>query len=99
MLIQILRSNNITNNTNNNNNHSFIIIALWCRSVNELRGPYPHHCSRAAELLLKKRRSGGDPLAALVSDLTGPRLEPQTSPSRDERVVTRSNEKRIVYTQ
>ena len=56
--------------------------------VTSWRGPSPRHCARATQLLSKKCRNGGEPLAT-VSDLTGPRFEPQTSRSRDERVTAR----------
>ena len=43
-----------------------------------LPGPFPHHRSRAAQLLAKKYRSGGEPLAKLCR-FDRPRFEPQTS--------------------
>ena len=58
------------------------------KRVTSWRGPSPRHCARATQLLSKKCRSSGEPLATL-SDLTGPRFEPQTSRFRDERVTAR----------
>ena len=49
-----------------------------------LRGQYRRHCARATQLLSKKCCIGGEPLAT-----NGPRLEPKTSRSRDERVTAR----------
>ena len=34
-------------------------------ACNELTGPFPRHFARATQLLLKKCRSGGEPLATL----------------------------------
>ena len=56
------------------------------KRVTNWRGPSPRHCARATQLLSEKYRSDGEPLATL-SDLTGPRFEPLTSRSRDERVT------------
>ena len=50
------------------------------KRVASLRGSFPHQ--------LKKRCSGGEPLAKLLSDLTGPRSILQISRTRDERVAT-----------
>ena len=58
------------------------------KRVTRWRGPSPCHCDRATKLLLKKCRSGGEPLAT-VFDLTGLRFEPQTSRSRAKRVTAR----------
>ena len=35
------------------------------KRVTSLRGPSPRHCARATQLLSKKCRSGGEPLATL----------------------------------
>ena len=35
------------------------------KRVSSLRGPFPRHCARATQLLSKKCRSGGKPLATL----------------------------------
>ena len=51
-------------------------------------GPFLRHWAQAAQLLSKKCLSGGEPFSTL-SDLTGPRFEPQTSRPRDERVTAR----------
>ena len=59
------------------------------KRVTSWRGPSPRHCAWVTQLLSKKCRSGGEPLATLVSNLTGPRFEPQTYRSRDERVTAR----------
>ena len=45
------------------------------KRVTSLRGPSPRHYAWAAQLLLKKCRSGGEPLAT-VSDMTGSIFEP-----------------------
>ena len=66
------------------------------KRVTSLRGPSPHHCAQATQLLSKKCRSGGEPLATL-SNLTGPRFKPQTSRSRDERVTARPTGRLIDY--
>ena len=47
----------------------------------------PPNCARATQLHLKKCRRG---VGNTVSDLTGPRFEPQTSRSRDEHTTTSS---------
>ena len=66
---------------------SFIILAVIRRKrVASWQGPSPRHCARTKQLLSKKCSSGGEPL---VSDLTGPRFESQTSRFRDERVTAR----------
>ena len=57
--------------------------------VTSLRGPTPRYCAQATQLLLKKYYSGGIAVDNTVSDLTGPKFEPQTSRSRDERVGAR----------
>ena len=57
------------------------------KRVTSWRGPFPRHCARATQLLSKKCRSGGEPLATLC--LIRPALDPQTSRSRDERVTAR----------
>ena len=46
-------------------------------------------CLRTTKLHLKNCRSRGKPLATRMSDLAGPRFEPKTSRSRDERVSAR----------
>ena len=53
------------------------------KRVTSWRGPSPHHWAQTTQHILKKCRSGGEPLATL-SDLTSLRFEPQTSRSRDE---------------
>ena len=35
------------------------------KRVTSWRGPFPRHCARATQLLSKKYRSGGEPLAKL----------------------------------
>ena len=42
-----------------------IILAVIPEACNELTGPSPRHCPRATQLLLKKRRRGGESLATL----------------------------------
>ena len=59
------------------------------KCVTSWQSPSPRHCARATQLLLKKYRNGGERLATLVSDLTGPEFEPQTSCSRDEPITAR----------
>ena len=59
------------------------------KRVTSRRGASPRHCARATQLLSTTCRSSGEPLATLVSDLTGLRFEPQTYRSRDERVTAR----------
>ena len=59
------------------------------KRVTSWRGPSPRHCARATQLLSKKWRRGGEPLATLCFDLNGPRFEPQTSRFTDERVTAR----------
>ena len=44
---------------------SFIILAYYAKACNELAGPTPRHFSRATQLLSKKYRSPGEPLATL----------------------------------
>ena len=48
--------------------------------------PFLRHCARATQLLSTKSSNGGEPLAT-VCGLTGPRFEPKTSRSRDDRVT------------
>ena len=68
---------------------SFIILVVIRRSMQRIGGAYFRVIMPAAtQHLLKNRQSGGEPLATLF-DLTGPRFEPQTSLSRDERVTAR----------
>ena len=57
--------------------------------VTSWRGPSPRHCARATQLLSKKMSQRWRAVGNTVSDLTGPRFEPQTSRSRDERVTAR----------
>ena len=66
-------------------------LALYTRCITQkrvtsLRGPSPRHCTRTTQLLLKKCRRDSKPFAGgnTVSDITGPRYEPQTFRSRDE---------------
>ena len=59
------------------------------KRVMSLRGPSPCHCAQATQLrafeeVSQRWRAVGN----TVFDLTGPRFEPQTSHSRDERVTT-----------
>ena len=66
---------------------SFIILAVISRSVYELAGPIsaslrPGNTAPSKEMSQRWRAVGNT-----VSDLTGPRFEPQTSRSRDERVT------------
>ena len=58
------------------------------KRVTSLGGQSPRHYYRAIKLLLKKCRSLIT-VGNTVFDLTGPRFEPQTSRSRDERVTAR----------
>ena len=46
-------------------------------------------------LLLKKCRSGGEPFGNSVTDLIGPRFEPQTFRSKDNRVTSRQTARYI----
>ena len=63
-------------------------LLYYAEAYNEFAGPSPHYCARATQLFSKKCRSGGE-LGYIVSDWTGPRLEPLTTRSRDERVTAR----------
>ena len=68
---------------------SFIVLAVIRRSGNELVGPIsaslrPGNTAPFEEMSQRWRSVGNT-----VSDLTGPRFEPQTSRSRDERVTAR----------
>ena len=56
-----------------------------------LRGSSPRQCARATQILSQQWLAVG----STVFDLTGPRFEPQTSRSRDERVTARPNELQI----
>ena len=63
----------------------------YAKACNELAGPIsaslrPGNTAPFEEKLQRWRAVGNT-----VSDLTGPRFEPQTSHSRDERVTARSN--------
>ena len=60
----------------------FATLVILRPSVKELGG---HLCANAAQRLSKKCRSGA--IGDTVTDLTGPRFEPQTSCSRDEHVT------------
>ena len=52
------------------------------------RGPSPRHCARATQLrTFEEMSQRWRVVGNTVSDLTGPRFEPQTSRSRDERVT------------
>ena len=58
-----------------------------------MRGPSPRHCARATQLqtfeeILQRFRAVGN----TVSDLTGPRFEPQPYRSRDEHVTARPDD-------
>ena len=47
---------------------AFIILTVTCNTpkrVTSWRGPYPSHCTRATQLLSKKCRSSGEPLATM----------------------------------
>ena len=57
------------------------------KRVTSWRGPSPRHCPRATQLLSLSQRWRA--VGNAVSDLTGPRFEPLTSRSRDERVTAR----------
>ena len=48
------------------------------KRVTSLRSPSPRHCSRATQLLSKKMSQRWQTVGSTVSDLTGPRFEPQT---------------------
>ena len=67
------------------------------KRVTSRRGPSPRHCALATQLLSKKCRSGGKPLATVVSDLTSPRFDPQTSRSRDERVAAQLTDRWQIF--
>ena len=70
---------------------SFIILAVLRRSVQRVYWAHLRVIATACYTAPKKCHNGGEPLAfgSTVSDLTGPRFEPQTSRFRDERVTAR----------
>ena len=56
-LVGVFKSNQILHYTH----------CITPKHVTSLRGPPPSHCASAAQLLSKKCRSGGEPLATLCS--------------------------------
>ena len=63
----------------------FVILAVLVEEWNEYSGLISASLHlQATQLLLRKSRSGGEPLA-ILSNLIGPRFKPHISPSRDSR--------------
>ena len=76
------------NQVKSNQIKSFIILAVICRSVKRVSGAHfrviaPAGNTAPFEEMSQRWRAVGN----TVSDLTGPRFEPLTSRSRDERVT------------
>ena len=60
------------------------------KRVTSWRGPSPRQCARATQLrTFEEMSQRWRAVGSTVSDLTGPRFEPQTSRSRDECVTAR----------
>ena len=59
------------------------------KRVTSLRGPSPRHCTRATQPFFEEMLQRWRAVGYTVSDLTGPRFEPLTYRSRDERVTAR----------
>ena len=57
-----------------------------------LRGPSPRHCAQATQVPFEEILQRWRAVVNTVSNLTGPRFEPQTSHSRDGRVTARFKE-------
>ena len=68
---------------------SKLLAILYDEASNEFARPISATALQAKQLLSKKCRSGGEPLANTVIDLNRLRLEPQTSFSINERVTAR----------
>ena len=60
------------------------------KRVTNLRGPSTRHCAWTTQLLSNKSRNGGEPLATLVFDLTGPGFETLTSRTRADDVTAQA---------
>ena len=63
-------------------------LVITKKSVTGWRSPSTRHCAKATQLLLKKCRSGREPLAALP-DFTGPRFKPKKPCFIDECIIAR----------
>ena len=66
-IIHIIAQNFIINRMKIIKSNQIFHYTRWItpKRVTSWRGPSPHHCARATQLLSKKRRSGGEPLATL----------------------------------
>ena len=65
------------------------------KRVTSWRGPSPRHCAQATQLLLKKCRSGGRPLATLCL-ISCRKFEPQTSLFIGERLTARPTRRSLL---
>ena len=72
---------------------SFIILVYYAEACNELAEPISASLRPGNTAPFKEISQRWQAVGNTVSDLTGPRFEPQTSRSRDERVTARPTDR------